>query len=122
MDGEGLEKLNPTHKLFRNLKILDFTLIKNYSKKWEMEPRKWLQQKGRLFLKKKKSAGTGKLKELLESLISTVLNNFFGNLAKTLLTKLPSPPEKYDLESAINCSVLKLQMIFVWIILQKIIS
>ena len=72
-----------------------------------------MQQKGRLFLKKKKSAGTGKLKELLESLISTVLNNFFGNLAKTLLTKLPSPPEKYDLESAINCSVLKLQMIFV---------
>ena len=35
--------------------------------------------------------------------ISTVFKNFFENLAETLLTKLPSPTEKYNLDSVINC-------------------
>ena len=35
--------------------------------------------------------------------ISTVFKNFFENLAKTLLTKLPSSTEKYNLESFITC-------------------
>ena len=34
--------------------------------------------------------------------ISTVFKNFFSNLAESLLTKLPNPPDKYNLESVIN--------------------
>ena len=33
---------------------------------------------------------------------STVFKNFFSNLAESLLMKLPNPPDKYNLESAIN--------------------
>ena len=32
-------------------------------------------------------------------LISIVFKKFFSNLAQSLLTKLPYPPEKYNLES-----------------------
>ena len=34
--------------------------------------------------------------------ISTVFKKFFLNLAESLLTKLPNPPDKYNLESVIN--------------------
>ena len=34
--------------------------------------------------------------------ISTVFKNFFSDLAKFLLTKLPNPPDNYNLESNIN--------------------
>ena len=32
----------------------------------------------------------------------SIFKNFFSNLAKPLLTKLPNSPDKYDLESVIN--------------------
>ena len=34
--------------------------------------------------------------------ISTVFKNFFSNLPESLLPKLPNPPDKYNLKSAIN--------------------
>ena len=35
--------------------------------------------------------------------ISTVFKDFFSNLVESLLTKLPHPPDKYKLQSVINC-------------------
>ena len=34
--------------------------------------------------------------------ISKIFKNFFSNLAKSLLIKLPSPPDKYNLQSVIK--------------------
>ena len=34
--------------------------------------------------------------------ISTVFKNFYSSLGESLLTKLPNPLEKYNLESVIN--------------------
>ena len=42
--------------------------------------------------------------------ISKSFKNFFSNLAKSLLIKLPNPPDKYNLQSVIRyyCILLKL--------------
>ena len=37
------------------------------------------------------------------TVLSTVFKDFFSNLAECLLTKLAHPPDKYDLQSVINC-------------------
>ena len=34
--------------------------------------------------------------------ISKIFKNFFSNLAKSLLIKLPNPPDKYNLQSVIR--------------------
>ena len=130
-DGEVLEKLNLRNELFKKfLKSRLYIDIQLY-KKSKNDALKLIASKKQAFFEEKVSETIGKPKELWESLkylsmpkrtvisnfnaieendtlnydtssISKIFKNFFLNLAKSLLTKFPNPPDKYNLQSVLR--------------------
>ena len=130
-DGEVLEKLNLRNKLFKKFKKSRLHIDKELYKKPKYDALKLTASKKDTFFEEKLSETIGKPKVLWESLkalgmpnktvisnfnaieendtltydtpsISKIFKNFFSNLAKSLLIKLPSPPDKYSLQSVIR--------------------
>ena len=130
-DGEVLEKLNLRNKLLKKFKKSRLHIDKELYKKPKYDALKLTASKKDAFFEGKLSETIGKPKELWESLkalgmpnktvisnfnaieendtltydtpsISKIFKNFFSNLAKSLLIKLPSPPNKYSLQSVIR--------------------
>ena len=120
-DGEVLEKLNLRNKLFKKFNKSRLHINKELYKKSKYDALKLIASKKQAFFEEKLSETIGKPKELWESLkaldmqnktvisnfsaieendtltydtrsISKIFKNFFSNLAKSLLIKLPSPP------------------------------
>ena len=130
-DGEVLEKLNLRNKLFKKFKKSRLHIDKELYKKSKYDALKLIASKKQAFFEEKLSETIGKPKELWESLkslgmpkrtvisnfnaieendtltydtrsISKIFKNFFSNLAKSLLIKLPNPPDKYNLQSVLR--------------------
>ena len=130
-DGEVLEKLNLRNKLFKKFKKSTLHIDKELYKKSKYNALKLTASKKQAFFEEKLSVTIRKPKELRESLkslgipnnrvisnfnaieendtltydtrsIYQIFKSFFSNLAKSLLIKLPSPPEKYNLQSVIR--------------------
>ena len=129
-DGEVLEKLNSTDKLFQKFKKPRLCIDKELFKKVKYEVLKLIVTKNQAFYNEKISERIYKPKEVWESLkylgkpnktllskfnamedndnlthdtcsISTVFKNFFSSLAKYFLIKLQNPLDKYNLDSVI---------------------
>ena len=130
-DGEVLEKLNLRNKHFKKLKKPRLHINKGLYKKSKYDALKLIASKKQAFFKEKFSEKIVKPKELWESLkslgmpnkivisnfnaieendtltydtrsISKIFKHFFSNFAKSLLIKLPNPPDKYNLQSVIR--------------------
>ena len=130
-DGEVLEKLNLRNKLLKKFKKSRLHIDKELYKKSKYDALKLIASKKQTFFEEKLSETIGKPKELWESLkslgmsnktdisnfnaieendtltcdigsISKIFKNFFSNLVKSLLNKLPNPPDKYNLGSVIR--------------------
>ena len=130
-DGEVLEKLNLRNKLFKKFKKSRLHIDKELYKKSKYDALKLIAPKKQACFEEKLSETIGKPKELWESLkslgmpkrtvisnfnaieendtltydtrsISKIFKNFFSNLAKSLLIKLPNPPDKYNLQSVLR--------------------
>ena len=130
-DGEALEKLNLRNKLFKKFKKSRLHIDKELYKKSKYHPLKLIPSKKQAIFQEKLSETIGKLKELWEYLkslgipnktvisnfnaieendtltydtrsISNIFKDFFSNLAKSLLIKLPNPPDKYNLQPVIR--------------------
>ena len=130
-DGEVLEKLNLRNKLFKKFKKSRLHIDKELYKKSKYDALKLIASKKQAFFEEKLSETIGKPKELWESLkslgmpkrtvisnfnaieendtltydtrsISKIFKHFFSNFAKSLLIKLPNPPDKYNLQSVIR--------------------
>ena len=126
-DSEVLEKLNARDKLSKKFKKSGFNTD---VQKAEYDAWKLITTKKQEFFEEKLSETIGKSKELWEFLkflgmpnktvisnfnaikagnnlthdtcpISKIFKNFFSNLAESLLTKLPKPPDMYNLKSVI---------------------
>ena len=126
-----LEKLNLRNKLLKKFKKSRLYIDKELYKKSKYDALKLITSKKQAFFEEKLSETIGKPKELWESLkalgmpnktvisnfnaieandtltydtrsISKIFKNFFSNLAKSFLIKLPSPPDKYNLQSVIR--------------------
>ena len=130
-DGEVLEKLNLRNKLFKKFKKSRLHIDKELYKKSKYDALKLIVSKKQAFFEEKLSETIGKPKELWESLkslgmpkrtvisnfnaieendtltydtrsISKIFRNFFSNLVKSVLIKLPNAPDKYNLQSIIR--------------------
>ena len=130
-DGEVLEKLNLRNKLFKKFKKSRLHIDKELDIKSKYDALKLIASKKQAFFEDRLSETIGKPKELWESLkalgmpsktvisnfnaiaendtltydtrsISKIFKDFFSNLAKSLLIKIPSPPDKYNLQSVIR--------------------
>ena len=118
-DGEVLEKLNLRNELFKKFNKSRLHTDKELYKKSKCDALKLIMSKKQAFFEEKLSETIGKSKELWESLkslgmpnkrynfnsieendtltydtrsISKIFKHFFLNLAKSLLIKLPNPP------------------------------
>ena len=127
-DSEVLEKLNARDKLSKKFKKSGFNTDVQKAK---YDAWKLITTKKQEFFEEKLSETIGKSKELWEFLkflgmpnktvisnfnaikagnnlthdtcpISKIFKNFFSNLAESLLTKLPKPPDMYNLKSVIQ--------------------
>ena len=120
-DSEVFEKLNLRNKPFKKFKKSSLRIDKELYKKSKYDTLKLVASKEQAFFEEKLSETIGKPKELWKSLkslgmptktvisnfnaieendtyetrsISKIFKNFFSNLAKTLLMKLPNPWDK----------------------------
>ena len=120
-DSEVFEKLNLRNKPFKKFKKSRLRIDKELYKKSKYDTLKLVASKEQAFFEEKLSETIGKPKELWKSLkslgmptktvisnfnaieendtyetrsISKIFKNFFSNLAKTLLMKLPNPWDK----------------------------
>ena len=127
-DREVLEKLRSRDKLFKAFKKTRLHINKELYKKAKYDAQKLIAAKKQAFFDEKLSESVGKPKELRKNLksrgipkktvvsnfnaiddnksltydiktMSKVFKDFFSNLAKSFLDKLPDPSNKYNLES-----------------------
>ena len=127
-DGEVLEKLRSRDKLFKAFKKTRLHINKQLYKKAKYDAQKLIAAKKQTFFDEKLSEKVGKPKKLWNTLkslgmpkktvvsnfnaiddnksltydiktMSKVFKDFFSNLAKSFLDKLPDPSNKYNLES-----------------------
>ena len=127
-DGKVLEKLRSRDKLFKAFKKTRLHINKELYKKAKYDAQKLIAAKKQAFFDEKLSESVGKPKELWNTLkslgmpkktvvsnfnaiddnksltydmktMSKVFKDFFSNLAKSFLDKLPDPSNKYNLES-----------------------
>ena len=125
------EGINNRDKLFKKLKKSRLPLDQENYKKARYEVKKLIAEKKRNYFETKLTENIGKPKELWKTLkalglpskvsiatinalkddkvvkydpksISKVFQTFFTNMAKTLLQKLPPPPNKYGIDSVKN--------------------
>ena len=122
------ERINNRDKIFKKLKRSRLPLDQENYKKARYEVKKLIAEKKRNYFETKLTENIGKPKELWKTLkalglpnkvsiatinalkddkvvkydpksISKVFQTFFTNMAKTLLQKLPPPPNKYGIDS-----------------------
>ena len=126
-DGENLENINTRDKHFKKFKNSRLHIDKELDKKAKYNTTKLISAKKQAFFDDKLSENIGKLKELWETLkspnmpektlisnfnavesnnglpfdkktIAKIFKDFFSHLVKSILSKLPNVPNKYNIE------------------------